>query len=86
MSEILDQIRQEEAEEQGTSYDPTVSPTVIPQSPPEEEVKQPQIDLSKPENKQAKDDEHNIWWNMPYRVDGEINQERATLKDNWYIK
>ena len=48
MSEIIDQIRQEEAEEQGTSYDPTVSPTVIPQSPPEEEVKQPQIDLSKP--------------------------------------
>jgi len=45
-----------------------------------------EVDLSIPENKQAKDDEYNVFWNMPYRIDGEINEERQNLQDQWYLK
>ncbi len=45
-----------------------------------------QVDLSIPENKALMDEEHNIWWNMPIRVDGELNQERLVKKDLWYQK
>ena len=45
-----------------------------------------QVDLSIPENKALMDEEHNIWWNMPIRVDGELNQESLVKKDLWYQK
>ena len=36
-----------------------------------------QIDLSIPENKQAMDDEYNEMWNLPTRIDGQLNQEKV---------
>ncbi len=45
-----------------------------------------QVDLSIEENKQAKDSEYNVWWNMPYKIDGEVNLERDSLKEAWYQK
>ena len=61
----------------------------LPQPPPEEEPEQtppPQQAQPTEQKGPSKDDEYNVWWNMPYRVDGEINQERQTLQDQWYIK
>ena len=59
-------------------------PQPVPQNLPEEkeEPKQqvePSIDTSK-------DDEYNIWWNMPYRIEGQVNEERKRLQDEWYLK
>ena len=45
-----------------------------------------QVDLSIEANKQVKDNEHNIWWNMPNRIDGQLNPERQQLKNQWYLK
>ena len=61
----------------------------LPQPPPEEEPEQtppPQQTQPTEQKGPSKDDEYNVWWNMPYRVDGEINQERQTLQDQWYMK
>ena len=102
MSEYLQQHLKKKEEEGLGPAQQTVetTPTAIESSnqvqPPEEEEEQgfpgpnrntrSQVDLSIPANKQTMDDEHNVWWNMPYRVDGVVNEERATLKDSWYQK
>ena len=45
-----------------------------------------QIDLSIPENKQAMDDEYNEMWNLPTRIDGQLNQEKVERQNQWYLK
>ena len=96
---ILDRIRNEEMERDGTPPPPQVeeqpSNNNAPITTTQPEVNQfpgpnnrgtSQVDLSDPRNAQKKDDEYNIFWNMPFRIDGQINEERQTLQEAWYQK
>ena len=68
------------------------NPETVTEEPKEEGFPGPQgrgrsqVDLSIEANQQIKEDEHDVWWKMPYRVDGEKNLERQGLQDQWYQK
>ncbi len=85
MSDSLQDLLNEEDQNQELPTPPTEeTPTETFKGPNNRGVSQ--IDLSIPENKQVMDDEYNAFWNLPYRIDGKINEEKENLKNAWYQK